>query len=61
LRWIPVGVAYAIWSGVGIVLVSLIGWLVCGQKLNRPTVIGMAFIIAGVTVLNLSSSSPLHS
>lgn len=61
LRWIPVGVAYAIWSGVGIVLVSIIGWLVYGQKLNWPTVIGMALIIAGVAVVNLSSSSTLHS
>ncbi len=61
LRWIPVGVAYAIWSGVGIVLVSIIGWLVYGQKLNWPTVIGMALIIAGVAILNLSSSPTLHS
>src|SRR5574344_1904211 len=48
LRTIPVGVAYAIWSGVGIVLVTLIAWLIFGQKLDLPAVAGMALIIAGV-------------
>lgn len=60
LRTIPVGVAYAIWSGVGIVLVTLIAWLVFGQKLDLPAVVGMALIIAGVVVLNLFSKSTVH-
>jgi len=55
LRTIPVGVAYAAWSGVGIVLVAVIGWLLYGQKLDFPGVVGMAFIIAGIVVLNLFS------
>jgi len=60
LRTIPVGVAYAIWSGVGIVLVTLIAWLIFGQKLDLPAVAGMALIIAGVVVLNLFSKSTVH-
>ncbi|RBH49547.1 QacE family quaternary ammonium compound efflux SMR transporter, partial [Pseudomonas sp. MWU13-2860] len=50
LRQIPVGVAYALWSGVGIVLVSIVGWVLYGQKLDAPAMIGMGLIIAGVLV-----------
>lgn len=46
LKTIPVGVAYAIWSGVGVTLVALIGWLVFGQKLDLPAIVGMGLIIA---------------
>ena len=60
LRAIPVGVAYAIWSGVGIVLVSLIAWLVFGQKLDAPAMIGMALIISGVVVMNVFSKAAAH-
>lgn len=60
LRAIPVGVAYAIWSGVGIVLVSLIAWLVFGQKLDAPAIIGMALIISGVVVMNVFSKAAAH-
>jgi small multidrug resistance pump len=60
LRIMPVGVAYAIWCGVGIVLVALIGWLVLGQKLDGPALGGMALIIAGVAVINLFSKSTGH-
>ena len=52
LRTIPVGVAYAIWSGVGIVLIALIGWLALGQPLDAPALAGIALIIAGVVVIN---------
>ena len=52
LRVIPVGVAYAIWSGVGITLISLVGWLVFKQPLDLPAIIGISLIIAGVVVLN---------
>jgi multidrug transporter EmrE-like cation transporter len=57
LKSIPVGVAYAIWSGVGIVLISLTGWLLFGQKLDAPALIGMALIICGVVVMNVFSRS----
>jgi small multidrug resistance pump len=57
LRTVPVGIAYAIWSGVGIVLISTSSWLVFGQTLDAAALIGMALIIAGVLVINLLSSS----
>lgn len=60
LRTIPVGVAYAIWSGVGIVLISLIAWLIFGQSLDTPAIIGLALIIAGVVVLQIFSKSAVH-
>jgi small multidrug resistance pump len=53
LRVLPTGIAYAIWSGVGVVVISLIGWLVMGQALNLPTVIGLALIVIGVVIVNL--------
>ncbi|MET0856046.1 MAG: SMR family transporter [Telluria sp.] len=57
LKTIPVGIAYAIWSGVGIVLISLAGWALFGQKLDAPALIGMALIISGVVVMNVFSTS----
>ncbi len=60
LRVIPVGVAYAIWSGLGVVLVALLSWLIYGQKLDAPAMLGMALIISGVVVMNLFSSSSVH-
>lgn len=60
LRTIPVGVAYAIWSGAGIVLITAIGWLVLGQSLDVPAIIGLALIIAGVIILNVFSKSVAH-
>jgi small multidrug resistance pump len=60
LRTIPVGIAYAIWSGVGIVLISLIALVLFGQKLDAPAMIGMAMIVAGVIVINLFSESAAH-
>ena len=57
LRTIPVGVAYAIWSGVGITLIALIGWRVYGQALDAPAMVGMTLIVAGVVVLNVFSKS----
>ena len=53
LRSMPVGVAYAIWCGVGIVLVTAIAWIVYGQKLDAIALLGMALIIAGAAILNL--------
>jgi small multidrug resistance pump len=60
LQTIPVGVAYAIWSGVGIVLVSIIAFLIYRQTLDAPALIGMGLILAGVLVINLFSHAALH-
>lgn len=60
LRVIPVGIAYAIWSGVGIVLLSLIGWFLYGQKLDLPAFAGIGLITAGVVVLNTLSKVSAH-
>ena len=60
LRTLPVGIAYAVWSGTGIVLVSLLGWLVYGQKLDPWAVLGIGLIMSGVLVLNLLSKSTAH-
>jgi small multidrug resistance pump len=60
LRTIPTGVAYAIWSGVGIVLVAAIAWVVQGQKLDTGALAGMALIIVGVIVMNVFSGTNGH-
>ena len=57
LQTIPVGIGYAIWSGVGIVLVSIIAYFAYGQSLDLPALIGIALILAGVLVINLFSQS----
>jgi small multidrug resistance pump len=59
LRTVPVGVAYAIWSGVGIVLITLIGMLWFRQSLDLPALLGMALIILGVVVINVFSTTTL--
>ncbi|WP_408003482.1 DMT family transporter [Pseudothauera nasutitermitis] len=60
LRVIPVGLAYAIWSGLGIVLISLVGYVVFRQSLDLPAIIGLGLIIAGVVVINVFSRSISH-
>lgn len=60
LRAIPIGTAYAVWSGLGIVLVALAGWLVFGQKMDIWGAVGMALIVAGVVVLNFVSKAAPH-
>ena len=57
LKTIPTGVAYAIWSGVGIVLISAAAWIFQGQKLDLPAMSGMGLIIAGVIVMNVFSKT----
>lgn len=57
LRTIPTGIAYAVWSGVGIVLISLAGWWVYGQTLDGPALAGIGLILAGVLVIQLWSRS----
>ena len=60
LAVIPVGVAYAVWSGVGIVLISVIAWALFGQTLDAPALAGMALIVAGVLTINLFSKTAAH-
>lgn len=60
LRTISVGVAYAIWSGLGIILVTLLSWAIYGQTVDRAGLVGMGLIIAGVMILNLFSKSMAH-
>lgn len=60
LKTIPVGIAYAIWSGVGIVLISVIGFLLFRQALDMAAILGLGLIIAGVVVINLYSRSMPH-
>ncbi|WP_217476142.1 DMT family transporter [Stutzerimonas stutzeri] len=60
VKTIPVGIAYAIWAGLGIVLVSVAAALIYQQKLDLPAVLGMVLIVAGVVVIQLFSSSTGH-
>lgn len=57
LKTIPVGIAYALWSGLGIVLIALIGFVIFGQKLDLPAILGISLILAGIIVINLFSNS----
>lgn len=60
LRVLPVGIMYAIWSGMGIVLVSVIAWVVYKQSLDLASLVGIGLIISGVLVINLFSTSVGH-
>lgn len=60
LRNMPVGVAYAIWSGLGVILITLVGLVWFGQKLDTPAIVGLALIIAGVAIINLFSKTVAH-
>jgi small multidrug resistance pump len=60
LRTIPTGIAYAIWSGVGIVLITTIAWVFQGQKLDAPALGGLGLIVAGVVVINVFSRATAH-
>lgn len=60
LREISVGVAYAIWAGIGIVLITIIGYLRFNQKLDVPAIVGIILIAAGVVVINAFSKSISH-
>jgi len=61
LKTIPIGVAYAIWSGAGIVLIALVAWVFYGQSLDLPAILGISLIVAGVIVLNVFSKVVSHS
>ena len=60
MRSIPTGIAYAIWSGVGIVLISIIGLVEFKQRLDAPALLGIRLICAGVLVINLYSNAGTH-
>ena len=60
LNQIPVGISYALWSGIGIVLISIIGWFFLDQRLDVPAMLGIGLIVAGVAVINLFSKATAH-
>lgn len=60
LRTIPLGIAYALWSALGIVFIALIGFLVYGQKLDLPAILGIGLILSGIVVIHLFSNSASH-
>ena len=60
LKFMPVGIVYAIWSGLGIVLIAAIGFLVFGQRIDLPAIAGMAMIIGGILIIHLFSTSSGH-
>jgi small multidrug resistance pump len=60
LRTIPVGIAYAFWSGIGIILIGLVGWVVHRQPLDGPATLGMTLILAGILIINLFSRTAGH-
>lgn len=60
LKFMPVGIVYAIWSGVGIVLIATMGYLIFGQKLDFPALLGIGLIVAGLLVINLFSETAHH-
>lgn len=60
VRTIPVGIAYAVWAGLGIVLVSIAALVLYQQKLDLPAIVGMGLIVSGVVVIQLFSQSTGH-
>ncbi len=60
LKTIPIGVAYAIWAGAGVTIVAIVGWLLFGQKLDAPAIIGMGLIVSGVVIMQAFSKSAGH-
>ncbi len=60
LKYMPVGIMYAIWSGLGVVLIACIGYFYFGQKLDAPAFIGLSMIVAGIVVIHLFSKSAIH-
>ena len=60
LKYMPVGVVYAMWSGLGIVFIAMIGYLVFNQRLDLPAVLGTGMILAGIVVIQLFSNTTMH-
>ena len=57
VRTVPVGIVYALWSGVGIVLITIIAWVLYRQNLDLPGLIGIGLILAGVVVIQVFSKA----
>jgi small multidrug resistance pump len=60
LKYMPVGIMYALWSGLGIILIAAIGYFYFGQRLDAPAFLGLGLIVAGIVVINVFSSARLH-
>jgi len=60
LKYIPVGIAYALWSAMGIVFISIIGFMVFGQKLDFAAMMGILFILVGIGIIHLFSTASVH-
>ncbi|EAP76327.1 MULTISPECIES: DMT family transporter [Roseovarius] len=60
LKVMPLGVTYALWSGLGICLTVFLGWLVFNQKVDLPAFLGLSMIVGGIVVINLFSSTATH-
>ena len=60
LKVLPLGITYALWSGIGIVLITTSGWLIFGQKLDGAALAGIGLIITGILVINLFSGASHH-
>ena len=60
LKGIPIGIAYAIWSAAGIVIISMIGYFAYKESLDLPAIIGIGFIVVGVIIINVFSNSAVH-
>lgn len=60
LKVIPIGITYAIWAGLGIVLLAIVGWVFYGQKLDTAAIVSIGFILAGVLIMNLFSKTVSH-
>lgn len=60
LQYLPLGITYALWSGVGICLTALLGWLIFRQALDWPAILGMGLIVVGIVVINVYSKTAAH-
>lgn len=60
LEFMPVGIVYAVWSGLGIVLIALMGYVLFNQRLDLPAMLGIALIVAGILVISLLSDTAHH-
>ena len=60
LQYLPLGITYAIWSGLGICLTAFLAWVIYQQKLDLPAMLGMGMIIAGIIIINLFSNTASH-
>ena len=61
LKTVPMGIGYGIWSGVGIILITVVGWFLYQQPLDLPALIGIGFICTGVVIIQVFSKTVTHS